>query len=141
MAHEYRLLRFCALFYALGLGLHTADHLRRGLDTVTPQVLWIGNISTVVGIGVVAAVVVGYRHAAMLAALTGLPVALGVAAVHLLPHWSAFSDSFDGAHGTGVTAMSWIVVLIEIAGAVALGIAGMRIVVREHANRAGAAFP
>ncbi len=102
---DHRWLKYCALFYALGLGLHTADHLRRGLDAVTPQVLWLGNVSTVAGIAVATLVVVGYRNAPLLAAVTGIPVAVGVAAVHLLPKWSAFSDAFVGAHDTGVTAV------------------------------------
>jgi hypothetical protein len=132
MTDDHPLLKYCALLYALGLALHTADHLRRGLDAVTPQVLWVGNVSTVIGIGVAALVIVGYRHAPMLAAVTGIPVAVGVAAVHLLPKWSAFSDAFVGAHNTGVTALSWTVVLVEIAGALAMGVAGWMIVRDEH---------
>ena len=128
MSDDHRVLRYCALFYALGLALHTADHLRRGLDASTPQVLVIGNISTAIGITVAVLVVVGYRNAPRLAALTGFPVAFGVAAVHLLPTWSAFSDTFFDAHNTGVTALSWAVVLIEIAGALAMGISGLAVV-------------
>ena len=119
MADEHRWLRYCALFYALGLALHTADHLRRGLDVLTPQVQWAGNLSTAVGISVAVLVIVGYRFGPVLAALTGIPVAVGVAAVHLGPQWSAFSDAFPGAHTTGVTALSWTVVLVEIVGYVA----------------------
>jgi hypothetical protein len=133
MTRDHRLLKYCALFYALGLALHTADHLRRGLDAVTTQVLWIGNVSTVIGITVAVLVIVGYRNAPMLAAVTGVPVALGVAAVHLLPKWSsALSDSFIGAHNTGVTGLSWAVVLVEIAGALAMGIIGLTIVRTER---------
>ena len=129
MADQDRWLKYAALLYALGLALHTADHLRRGLDVVTAQVLWAGNLSTLVGIATVAAVVLlGYRYGAQLAAWTGIPVALGVGAVHLLPKWSALSDSFLGAQHTGVTALSWTVVLIEIAGALAMGIVGIRTV-------------
>jgi hypothetical protein len=132
MAAEHeRWLKYSALFYALGLALHTADHFRRGLDASTGQVLVIGNISTAVGMTVAVLVVLGHRHAPMFAAATGFPVAFGVAAVHLLPTWSAFSDSFVDAHGTGVTAMSWTVVLIEIAGALAMGVAGL-VVVRDQ---------
>jgi len=134
MADEHPLLKYCALVYALGLALHTADHLRRGLDAVTGQVLWVGNISTAVGIAVVVLVIVGHRSGPLLAAVTGIPVAVGVAAVHLLPKWSALSDSFLGAHNTGVTAFSWTVVLIEIAGAVALGIAGLAVVREQRAT-------
>ena len=68
----------------------------------------------------------------MAAALTGIPVAVGVAAVHLLPKWSAFSDPFVGAHNTGVTAASWSVVLVEIAGVLAMGIVGLAIVRDER---------
>jgi hypothetical protein len=130
VADQHPWLRYYALFYALGLALHTADHFRRGLDAVTPQVLWAGNVSTAIGITVAALVIVGHRWAPLLAAVTGIPVAVGVAAVHMLPKWSALSDAFVGAHNTGVTAFSWTVVLIEIAGAVAMGIAGW-LIVRE----------
>jgi hypothetical protein len=133
MTDDQRLLRFCALFYALGLALHTADHLRRGVDAITPAVLWAGNLSTAIGVTVVVLVIVGNRHAPLLAALTGVPIAVGVAMVHLLPSWGALSDSFEGAHNTGVTAFSWIVVLVEIVGAVALGVAGLREVMHERA--------
>jgi hypothetical protein len=125
---DHPLLKYCALFYALGLALHTADHFRRGIDAVTTQVLWIGNVSTVIGITVAVLVIVGYRNAPMLAAGTGIPVAVGVAAVHLLPKWSsALSDSFIGARNAGVTALSWTVVLVEITGALAMGIVGWNI--------------
>ena len=133
---DHRWLKYSALFYALGLALHTADHFRRGLDASTSQVLIVGNLSTALGITVAVMVIVGYRHAALLAALTGFPVAFGVASVHLLPEWSAFSDTFVNAHNTGVTAMSWTVVLVEIAGALALGVAGLA-AVRDDREIAG----
>jgi hypothetical protein len=136
MADEYRWLKYSALLYALGLGLHTADHFRRGLDASTGQVLVAGNLSTAIGITVVVMVIVGYRHAPLLAAITGFPVAIGVAAVHLLPTWSAFSDTFVNAHNTGVTAMSWTVVLIETVGALAMGVTGLIIVRDQRALRA-----
>jgi hypothetical protein len=133
MTDAYRWLRYAALFYALGLGLHTADHLRRGLDASTGPVLVAGNLSTAIGVTVAVMVIVGYRHAPMFAAITGFPIAIGVAAVHLLPTWSALSDSFVNAHDTGVTAMSWSVVLIEIVGALALGITGLMVVHEQRA--------
>jgi hypothetical protein len=131
VADQHRWLKYCALFYALGLALHTADHLRRGLDVLTPQVIWAGNASTAVGITVAILIILGHRYGPMLAAVTGVPVALGVAAVHLLPKWSALSDTFVGARNTGVTALSWSVVLIEIVGALAMGVVGYAIV-REN---------
>ncbi|HTL85814.1 MAG TPA: hypothetical protein VL856_11555 [Acidimicrobiia bacterium] len=134
MDAQMRYLRFAALFYALGLGLHTVDHVRRGLDVLTPEVQWAGNLSTAVGIATVALVLIGNRFGPLAAALTGIPVGVGVAAVHLLPHWSAFSDAFPGSHGAGVTAMSWTVVLIEIVGAIAMGVIGLRIVLERRVS-------
>jgi hypothetical protein len=139
VAGQHPGLKYAALFYALGLALHTSDHLRRGLDAVTPQVLWAGNVSTAIGVAVAALVVVGHRSGPLLAAVTGIPVAVGVAAVHLLPKWSAFSDAFVGAHNTGVTAFSWLVVLLEIAGAVAMGVAGWAVLREERAAVTSAA--
>jgi hypothetical protein len=133
---EERWLRYAALFYATGLAVHTADHVRRGVDTVTPQVLWLGNISTLLGLTTVVLVLLGHRLAPLVAAITGLQVAIGVSAVHLLPEWSAFSDAFPGAHGTGVTALSWIVVLMEIAGAALMGVLGFSIVWNARRSRA-----
>lgn len=119
-----RLLRSAAVLYGAGLALHTADHIRRGAGVLTPGVKLAGGVSTIAGVVTVALVLARHRRAPFVAALSGSPIALGVAVVHLLPRWSSFSDAFPGAHGTGVTALSWIVVIIEIAGALLIGILG-----------------
>ena len=122
---DERKLRVAALVYLAGLALHTADHLRRGLDAVTHHVFWLGNVSTAVGIVAVVLILTGHRYAPMLAVAFGFPVAIGVAAVHLLPEWStALSDSFVDQ---SVSWMSWTVVIIEIVGALATGIFGLRL--------------
>jgi hypothetical protein len=124
MPDPYRALRIAAGIYAFGLVLHTFDHLRRGLDASPVAVLWAGNLSTLLGVAAIILVLAGHRWAPAFAAITGIPVAIGVAAVHLLPPWGALSESFlDG--GNGINAMSWIVVVIEIAGAIAMGVAGL----------------
>lgn len=120
-----RYLRAAALVYAVGLVLHTADHFRRGIDVLTREVLWLGNLSTAAAVVVVALVMTRHRWAPTAAVLLGFAVAIGVSAVHLLPRWSTLSDAFPGARGTGVTAISWTVVLLEIVGALALGVAGL----------------
>ena len=73
MRDETRLLKYCALFYALGLALHTSDHLRRGLDVVTPQVQWAGYVSTTIGLTAVALVLLGNRYGPFAAARRGHP--------------------------------------------------------------------
>ena len=119
-----RLLTYAAYFYLLAWAVHTGDHLRRGLDVVTPEVSTIGTAAAVLQLVAVVAVVSRVRWAPVLAAAVGFPDAVGIAAVHLLPHWSAFSDAFPGAHATGVTAFSWFAAIIEITGALAFGLAG-----------------
>lgn len=120
-----RRLQAAALVYLTGLALHTADHLRRGFDTVTEHVFWAGNVSTVLGLGAVAMILTRHHHAHEAAVAFGFPIALGVAAVHLLPQWStALSDSFIDQ---SMSWMSWTVVAIEIAGALATGIIGLRL--------------
>ncbi len=115
-------LRYAAAFYALTIAFHTADHVRRGIDVVTPEVFWAGIASTIVAFVVIALIFSGNRLAPALAVAVGFLNALGVSAVHLWPRWSAFSDPFPGGNESGV---SWAAVLLEIAAALALGVAGL----------------
>jgi len=131
-----RLLRWAAAVYALGLAAHTADHIRRGTGVISPEVYWAGLVSTAAGVATLLLVALRHRLAPLAAALLGVPVAIGVAAVHLLPHWSVLSDAFPGSRGTGVTPLSWTVVLVEIAGALVMGIAGVRALRSATAARA-----
>lgn len=131
---QERLLRWATALYAVGLAAHTADHIRRGTGVITPEVFWAGLASTAAGVLTIVLVATRHRLAATAAAVVGLPIAVGVIAAHLLPHWSALSDPFVGAGTIGITPMSWTVVLIEIAGAAAMGIAGIAMLKRETAH-------
>jgi hypothetical protein len=126
------LLRSAAVLYGAGLALHTADHIRRGVGVLTPEVYWLGTISTIAGVVTLVLVLARHRRAPLVAALVGFQVALGTAAVHLLPHWSSFSDALPGARGTGVTLFSWIVVNIEIVGALLMGIFGANLLFHQR---------
>ena len=130
-SREQVLLRNAAILYAVGLGLHFADHIRRGTEVLTGEVSLLGTISTVAGVVTLGLIFIRHRLAPVAAIALGFPVALGVAAVHLLPRWSDFSDAFPGST-TGVNAISWTVVLIEIAGAFALGLAGLAMMRRSR---------
>jgi hypothetical protein len=127
-----RLMTYAAALYGSGLVAHTADHIRRGSGVLTPEVYWAGIVSTVIGVATIALVLTRHRLAPLAAAVVGGPIAVGVAAVHLLPHWGVMSDAFPGAQQTGVTALSWAVVLLEIAGALALGAAGVYVLRRQR---------
>lgn len=121
---DERKLQTGAAVYLAGLVLHTADHLRRGIDSVTDHVFWAGNLSTVLGVTAVVLIFTGHRFAPTAAVAFGFPIAIGVAAVHGLPEWSAFSDSFIDQT---MSWMSWSVVVIEIVGALATGIVGLKL--------------
>ena len=139
-AHAYALLQWATAVYAFGLVVHTVDHLRRGIGVLTHEVLWAGNLSTLAGMALIALVYARNRAAPAAAVVLGFPTALGVAAVHLLPRWSPFSDAFVGAHAhhTGVTPISWVVVLVEIIGALGMGIAGLLVLTASQpADRIG----
>jgi hypothetical protein len=129
-----RLLRGAAVLFAVGFAFHTADHLRRGTDSITTELLWAGNATSVISIVVIVMVLTGNRWAPPVAAVAGFALAAAFAASHLLPHWSELSDSFVD---NGASAVSWAAVLMEIVGAVALGVAG----VYETRRRARAVSP
>lgn len=124
-----RVLRYAAVLFAAGLLVHGADHFRRGLDVVTTEVFWAGNVTTVVAVVAIALVFLGNRWAPLLAVAVGFSQAIGVAAVHLPPGWGAFSDSLADS---GVDALSWAAVLVEIAGAAAFGTAGVYALRRDE---------
>ena len=95
-----QLLSYVAAFYAVAWAIHTGDHVRRGVGVLTVEVSTLGSIVAIAQL-------------------------LVVAAVHLLPHWSAFSDAFPGAQRTGVTAFSWFAAVLEVVGALLFGMAGI----------------
>ena len=103
--------------------LHTADHFRQGTGRLATEVIVGG---TVISIAAFVTLWVVWRReprAALVAAFVGLYTSAGVAASHLAPHWSAFSDPYPDLH---VDALSWAVMLAEIVAGVVLGLLGWR---------------
>ena len=138
-AGELRLVAAACLF-AAGSAVHLVDHLRRGQGSVTEELYWAGNLALVVQVAVVTLVLARHRLAPLAAAVAGFPLALGFAAAHWLPEWSALSDSFVEG---GASAFSLVASGLEIAGALAVGAAGL-FVVRSgglSAAASGAARP
>ena len=126
-----RLLRANILFVAANL-LHTADHQRQGTEGLSWEILVGGSAITVAAI---ASLVLAWRRderAAVVGAVLGLSAAAGIAASHLIPRWSALSDPYPQIHAD---AISWIVVLLEIAAALVLAVVALR-ELRRASNQA-----
>lgn len=119
-----RAFRYVAIAYAVGLVVHTADHVRRGADAVTPQVFWLGMAGTVLAVLAIVAILVGHRRAPELAVLAGFSQAIGVLLVHFGPPMGAFSDPLLGR---GLGGGSVAAAMTEVIGAIAAGVVGARL--------------
>jgi hypothetical protein len=132
-----RWLRVAALIFLVTFVGHTADHLRRGLDSIPTEVEVLGNLGTVLTVAALALAFGANRWAPVAAVAAGLPLALGFAAVHLLPDWGRFSDSFPSGD---VDALSWLAASGEIAGALVFACTGIW-VLRRRGLRSVVAAP
>jgi hypothetical protein len=116
-------LAIAAIAYLAANLLHGVDHIRQELAGVNVAIGAGGAMLTAAG---VAAVIVALRHdprTPLIATFVGLAAAILVAASHIAPHWSVLSDSYiDDVHPD---ALSWVVVLLEIAAAALLGLVGL----------------
>ena len=128
-----RSLRAATLLFVAGFLVHNADHARRGIDAVTDHVVWGGTTVAMVAAVVVTLVFTRHPMAPLAAAAGGLAIAIGVSASHLLPEWSALSDSLPEG---SVDAWTWLAVLSEIGGALVMGLAGLAIL-RSDRTRLG----
>ncbi|HEY2599938.1 MAG TPA: hypothetical protein VGI67_00150 [Thermoleophilaceae bacterium] len=111
--------------------LHTLDHVRQGLGGLTFEIVLGGTTLSVLAIVVMLMALRHHPRAPAFCAVVGISGAVGVAASHLAPHWSALSDPYPDLH---VDALSWIVMLGEIGAALALAIVALR----ELRRQAGA---
>jgi len=114
--------------------MHTLDHLRQGTGDLATEVLLGGTLLSIGAVATLFLALTRHQHAALVAAVVGLSSAAGVAAAHIAPHWSAFSDSYPEI---SADALSWAVMLIELGAALVLGL----VAVREIRRRAGTAVP
>src|SRR2546427_8374870 len=92
----YRVLRYACILYGIGLLAHGTDHLRRGTDVLTPEVLWAGALTTVMGLILIAVVFSRHRLAPLAAAAFGFSNAAGVAAGPLPPPFRPVLRALSG---------------------------------------------
>lgn len=117
-----QVLTAASVFFAVSVVAHTADHFRRGLDTITTELLVAGSLGLV--ISALAVLLVLFRHgrAPQVAIVAGIVLPVGFIAAHWLPTWSVFSDSFVEGDAS---ALSQAASRFEIGGALVLGAAGL----------------
>ncbi|HWL38172.1 MAG TPA: hypothetical protein VNQ77_18435 [Frankiaceae bacterium] len=116
-------LRATAWAYGATIAIHLVDHLLRGTGASPGGVIALGTLALAAQVLAIVAVLRGHRYGALLAFAVGLPDALGVVAVHLLPTWSALSDSYAGG-APGTTWFSWTTAIAEVLAAAAFAAAG-----------------
>jgi hypothetical protein len=117
-------------FFAANVA-HTLDHQRQGTERLTAEIYAGGAVISLLAVVVVVMALRRSEKAPIACAVVGLWTAVGVAASHLAPHWSAFSDPYPDLSRD---AFSWAIMLGEIAAAVALGVAGIRALRRAPAG-------
>lgn len=123
-----RILWYAAVVFAVALIVHGADHLRRGTDALTTEVLWAGNAQFIGALVTLVLVFTRNRWAPVAAIIIGFASAFGFTVVHLLPDWGVFSDAFPGADAhADVTAFSWAAAVFEIVADLAIGLAGVHV--------------
>jgi hypothetical protein len=124
MDRAERRLVWAGYVFAIGSAVHLFDHLRRGQGSVTDELQWAGTLALVVQVAVITLVVTRHRVAPLAAVAGGFPLAIGFFAAHWLPEWSALSDPVWEIGD----AFSYVASVVEIAGALAIGVAGLAIV-------------
>lgn len=114
--------------------LHSADHVARQ-HRHTPGELGLVGLAGLAGALLSLGLALGRHERAPLAAATvGLLSAVGFLAVHLAPRWSPVSDPYPGL---GLDALSWASMLAGVLAGVALGLAGVRELVRRGGGDPG----
>jgi hypothetical protein len=121
-----RLLPLAATTFMVGNLLHGTDHLRRGwglpLFGLTPEVM-IGGVLITVGAAVTLVLALtNHRLGPRVAVAVGFIAAIFVSAAHLAPPWGVLSNSYLALRPD---AFAWVVVVIEIGGAIFTGLAGL----------------
>ena len=113
--------------------LHGLDHVRQGLGRLTSEVLVGGGGLLLLALLPLLLSFRRHRLAPLAAATIGLWTAVAVAASHLAPHWSAFSDPY---WDNDLDVFSWSQMILLIAGAAMLGAIGVKAIRRRGAELA-----
>jgi hypothetical protein len=119
-------LRWTGVLFAVGSAVHLLDHLRRGQGSVTETLYWAGNLALIVQVAVITLILTRHRIAPIAAVAGGFPLAIGFLAAHWLPEWSSLSDPVWEIDSWAW--LSYVASSLEIAGALAIGLAGLAMI-------------
>ena len=111
-----------ATMFALAVLVHNGDHLRRGGDSVSAQVFWVGSTAVLIEVAVVVAVFLRHPMAPVAAVAAGFGLAAGYLLVHFTPQRGWLSDSLTSGHPSAFTVFA---ALFETTAAIGLGATGM----------------
>ncbi len=121
------ILRWAAIAFVIGWGIHALDHLRRGMSASPAFIMVAGMIQ---GLFVAVAVVMAlrrHRRAPEAAIAIGFVSAAGFTYAHLLPTFlPGYQDSFISLPHINVTWFSWFSALTEIGTGIVFAIVGIR---------------
>ena len=121
------ILRWAAIAFVIGFGIHGLDHLRRGMSASPPFIMVGGMIQ---GLFVAIAVVMALtrrQRAPEVAIFVGFGSAVVFTYAHLLPTFlPGYQDSFISPPHINVTWFSWFSALTEIGTGIVFAIAGIR---------------
>ena len=121
------ILRWAAIAFAVGFGIHGLDHMRRGMSASPPFIMVGGMIQ---GLFVAVAVVMAltrHRRASEAAIAVGFGSAAVFTYAHLLPTFlPGYQDSFISPPHINVTWFSWFSALTEIGTGIVFAIVGIR---------------
>jgi hypothetical protein len=128
-------LRWAAIAFAIGFGIHGLDHLRRGMSASPPFIMVGGMIQGVFVAVAVAMALTRHRRAPEAAIAVGFGSAAVFSYAHLLPTFlPGYQDSFISLPHINVTWFSWFSALTEIGTGIVFAVAGIR--ARRSANEA-----
>jgi hypothetical protein len=110
-------LAVAAVVFGLTILFHAADHIRRGIGPLTPEVFWGGAALALMNFAVIGVVLSRRPRAPLFCAFVGLWTAGVVSAAHIAPHWSSFSDPYPDQ---SLDALAWTAMLSEVVAALVL---------------------
>ena len=123
-------LRWAAIAFAIGFGIHGLDHLRRGMSA-SPPFIMVGGAIQGLFVAVAVAMALTRRPQRQWAPEAAIAVGFGSAVVftyaHVLPTFlPGYQDSFISLPHINVTWFSWFSALTEIGTGIVFAIAGIR---------------